>query len=159
MANGDEVLRRIDEDQPIARSVTRRFCDQPAVFGERAIDVLQQEYAGGQHDAGQGRKTLGRDLVERKVRGGRARPRKGNAAKLAHRLQFAVFRAAAMKAEHQQAALGLCPVERLLKRHAGTGGDELVLERSSMAEQRFERTLMDIVTYIPEPEIGLRQSA
>ena len=115
VADGDEILLRIDEDQAVARSVPRRLCDQPAVFGKRRVDIFQRD-AGRRRDARNRRKALGRDLVEGEMRRGRAGAGEGNAAHFAHRLQFAVLGAAAVQAEHQHAVLGLGLVERLLER-------------------------------------------
>jgi hypothetical protein len=109
--HGDQVLFGIDENQPVARAIARRFCDQPAVFGQCRVDILQRN-AGRRPDAGDGGKALGRDLVEGQMRRRRAGSRERNRVHLAHRLQFAVLGPAAMQAEHQHAVLGFGLVER-----------------------------------------------
>ena len=121
IADGNQVLLRIDEDQAVARSVPRRFGDQPAVFGERGIDIFQRDAFRRAH-ARNRRKALGRHLVERQMRRRRAGPGKGNPAHFAHRLQFAVLRPAAMQAEHQHAIFRLGLVERAFKRDAALPG-------------------------------------
>ena len=128
------------------------------MLGQCTIDVLQR-HAGGHVDARQRGEPLRRDLVERKVRGGGAGPCKRNAAQFAHRLQFAVLGAAAVKAEHQQALLGFRRIERPFKRHTCAAGDELVLERPRVTEQRLGAHTIDIVAHIPEPQLRIRQRA
>jgi hypothetical protein len=110
--DGDQVvLLGIDENQPVARAIARRFGDQSAVFGQHRIDVFQCD-AGPRLDAGDGGEALGRDLVEGQMRRRRAGSRERNRVHLAHRLQFAVLGPAAMQAEHQHAVLGFGLVER-----------------------------------------------
>src|SRR6185437_4974641 len=61
--DGGKVLRRIDKNQAVARSVAGRFCDQPAIFGERFLRVGQR-HAGRRVRTGDGGEALGGDLVE-----------------------------------------------------------------------------------------------
>src|SRR6202040_2990482 len=157
VADGIEVLFRIDEDQTVARAVPRRFCDQFAVFGESRLHIINWN-AVRRHHARNRRKALRRYLVEGEIRRCRAGPREGNAAHFAHRLQFAILCPATVQAEHQQASLGLCPVERLLEPDAAIARPEFILERPRMIEQFFRRNVVHGVRNVPEPQIGFRQS-
>ena len=144
VADGDEVLLGIDEDQPVARSVPRRLGDQLAVFGQRRLDIFQR-HAGRRLHACDGRKLLGRDLVEGQMRRRRAGAGEGNAAHFAHRLKLAILRHAAMQAEHQQAVFGLGLVERLFDRAdarpSGLNGSSNGRECPSSASSRTSCTL------------------
>jgi len=63
IADRDEVLLGVDEDQAVARPVARRLRNQPAVFGERSVDIIERDAFRRSH-AGNCRKTFGRGLVK-----------------------------------------------------------------------------------------------
>ena len=62
-----------------------------------------------------------------------------------------------MQAEHQQAVLGLCPIQRRFKRDAAAAGLEFILKRPLVIEQGLGLHFMHGIRDSPEPEISFRQ--
>ncbi len=156
IADGDEILLGVDEDQAIARAVARRLCDQPAVFGEGLVDLVQRNVCRRRHAAERG-EMLGRDLVEGEMRGGRARSGEGTprASHITCNSPFSARPPCRPSTSTRSSALAwssACPSG--MPRCAGL---ELVLEGTGVFEQLLRLHDMHLVLDVPPPEIGLGQ--